>query len=300
MSSHSHETAERALIVAIVLTAVTMVLEVIGGWLSGSLSLLSDAGHMLRDVVALVISLTTLKLADRLPTHTRTFGYHRLEIFSAFLNGLVLVALSGWILVSAFQRIAHPQPIRGGLMFGVALEGLVVNLYNAFALHKSHDLNVRSAFLHVLTDTLASVGVIVASIWILVTGQVMADSIVGFAIGVIVLFSSFGVIAESVRILLEFVPKGIRLADIIEQMETVKGVTCVYDIHLWSLCSNINLIDAHVVCHEPDLKRTEQIKEDLRAVLARFNIRHSTLEFEFGDLACKALFDQGKVKHVPH
>lgn len=300
MHEHHHSTIERSLVIAIASTALTMVVEVIGGIFSGSLSLLSDAGHMLRDVIALFISLAAIHLAAQLPSHTRTFGYHRVEIFAAFLNGLVLVGVSGWVFVSAYHRIQNPEPINSGLMFGVALFGLAINVYNAYRLHGSHDLNVHSAFLHVVSDTVASFGVIVASIWIFVTGQTIADSIIGFGIGLLVLFSSFGVIRESVGILLEFGPRGIKLEDVILEMEKVSGVTCVYDLHLWSLCSNVNLIEAHVVCHERDLSKTERIKEELRDILGKFNIHHVTLEFEFGEMACKNLFHGEKVVYVKH
>jgi len=162
---------EKSLKIAIILTSIFFVVEIIGGLISGSLSLLGDAVHMFRDVFALLISLSAINLAKKLPSRTKTFGYHRVEIFASFLNGILLLVVSGWIFWEAYQRFFTPEPIESITMFVVALIGLLVNLYVASKLHGSHDLNVKSAFVHVLTDTLSSIAVIFASIWIFFTNQ---------------------------------------------------------------------------------------------------------------------------------
>ncbi len=286
---------EKSLKIAIVLTSVFFVVEVTGGLISGSLSLLGDAGHMFRDVFALFISLSAINIAKKLPTKTKTFGYHRIEIFAAFVNGILLVGISGWIFWEAYLRFLAPEPIESTIMFIVALIGLVVNLYVALKLHGSHDLNVRSAFLHVVTDAVSSIAVIVASVVIFFTGEVMVDSIIGAIIGVIVLYSSIGLLKESVRILLEFRPEDVDFDKIVEMIEEIDGVEGVHNVHIWSLCSHINVFDAHIYTTEPDMSRIEEVKRSIKERLEKFNIKHSTLEFE-----CEECKEAGKIGHVCH
>ena len=286
---------EKSLKVAIVLTSVFFVVEVTGGLISGSLSLLGDAGHMFRDVFALFISLSAINIAKKLPTKTKTFGYHRIEIFAAFVNGILLVGISGWIFWEAYLRFLAPEPIESTIMFIVALIGLAVNLYVALKLHGSHDLNVRSAFLHVVTDAVSSMAVIVASVVIFFTGEVMVDSIIGAIIGVIVLYSSIGLLKESVRILLEFRPEDVDFDKIVEMIEEIDGVAGVHNVHIWSLCSHINVFDAHIYTTEPDMSRIEEMKRSIKERLEKFNIKHSTREFE-----CEECKEAGKIGHVCH
>ncbi len=287
--SHSHNhnhgiggsgNIEKGLKFAIVLTFVFFVVEIIGGFMSSSLSLLGDAGHMLRDVFALMLSLGAVGLARKLPSKTKTFGYHRIEVFAAFINGIFLIIISFWIFIEAFQRYFDPEPIESGIMFIVAVIGLIVNIIIAFSLHGSDDLNVRSAFIHVLTDLISSVGVIIASVWIYFTGQTIVDPIVGFAIAIFILVSSIKIIRESVHILLEFTPPGIDFDDVVKDIQSVKGVEDVNNVHLWSLCSHINVVDAHVLTNASDLHEVEQISKDIKAKLQKYNVKHATLEFE--------------------
>lgn len=290
-----NNTIEKSLKIAIVLTSVFFVVEVIGGLISGSLSLLGDAGHMFRDVFALFISLGAINIAKKLPTKTKTFGYHRIEIFAAFVNGILLIGISGWIFGEAYPRFFTPKPIESTTMFIVASIGLLVNLYVAFKLHGSHDLNVRSAFMHVLTDTLSSVAVIFASVWIFFTNQTIVDPILGMAIAVLILFSASTVIRDAIRILLEFTPKDINFDDVIKYIENVKGVQGVHNVHLWSLCSNINVMDAHIFTTESNMVKIEKIKKEIKKGLEKYNIKHATLEFE-----CEECTENGKIKKVKH
>ena len=271
---------ERSLKIAIILTSLFFVIEVIGGFISGSISLLGDAGHMFRDIFALLISLSAINLAKKIPTKTKTFGYHRVEIFSAFINGILLLGISFYIFLESYYRFYSPKPVDSIVMFIIALPGLLVNIYIAFTLHGSHDINVKSAFLHVLTDTISSIVVLSAAIGIFFTNLTIIDSILGIAIGIFILYSAIKIIRESACILLEFTPKNIDFDEIIKDVENVKGVKGVHNVHLWSLCSNINVIDAHIYTQEPDMAKIELIKCEIKQRLEKYNIKHATLEFE--------------------
>jgi len=286
---------ESSLKIAILLTFVFFLVEVIGAWLSGSLSLLGDAGHMLRDVIALLISLSAINIAKKLPTKTRTFGYHRVEVLAALLNGIFLVGMSGWIMLKAYQRILQPAPIEGMTMFAVAFIGLVVNLYVVFKLHGSHDINVRSAFLHVLTDTLSSLAVIIAAIFIIFTNQTIIDPILGIGIALFILLSAYTIIKEALRILLEFTPKDVEIDEVIDDILSVRGVEDVHNIHIWSLCSNINVMDAHILTNEKNIEKLERIKKEIKEKLEKYNIKHVTLEFE-----CEMCANNGKISKMGH
>lgn len=271
---------KRSLKIAIAFTAVIFFAEVAGGLVSGSLSLLGDAAHMLQDVVALLLSLGAIIIAERLPTKSRTFGYHRVEIAAAVLNGIVLIGVSVVIIHEALARFSHPSQINSTVMFSVAVVGLAANLVSLYVLHGSHDLNVKGAFLHVLGDTLSSVAVIVAALWIAFTGQTIIDPLLSIAIALLILVSSFSLLRDAFSILLQFAPRDVNTEDVIREMESIDGVDGVHNVHLWSLCSNINVLDAHVYSCETDTHRLEEIKTEIKHRLEKYRIRHSTLEFE--------------------
>ena len=286
---------EKSLKIAIVLTSLFFIVEIIGGLVSGSMSLLGDAGHMFRDVFALVISLSAVNIAKKIPTKTKTFGYHRIEIFSAFLNGLLLFGMSGWIFWEAYSRFFSPKPIESTIMFVVALMGLLVNVYVAVKLHGSNDVNIKGAFMHVFTDTLSSIAVIFASIWIFLTNQTVVDPILGIVIGGFILYSAFTLIRDSVRILLEFTPKNVQFDEVIKDIESVKGVDGVHNVHLWSLCSNINIMDAHIYTAESNMSVIELMKEVIKQKLEKYDIKHVTLEFE-----CEECVNVDRSREVKH
>jgi len=276
-----HRTGNRAaLTAAVLLTAVVMAVEVGGGYLSGSLALLSDAGHMFRDVLALLLSLGAVIIAERLPTKTRTFGYHRVEVLVAFVNGLLLIVLAGAILWEAAQRLSAPVAVGGPLMGVVGAVGLAANVVVAYILHGRDDLNVRSAFLHVIGDTLSSVAVIVAALWIALTGQTIVDPLLSGAIAVVILASSYPLLRETAAVLLQYTPAGMDFDEVVGTIEGVEGVESVHNVHLWSLCSHINILDAHVVACVSDCTAVEAIKGEIRRRLLRFDVKYSTLEFE--------------------
>jgi len=271
---------EKSLKLAIFLTILFFIAEVIGGFISGSLSLLGDAGHMLRDVIALIISLSAIKISNRLPSKRKTFGYHRVEIFAAFMNGLFLIAVGLWILWEAYNRVNSPQPIKSVPMLIVALLGLGVNIYIAFKLHGSQDINIKSAFFHVMTDAAFSLAVIAAAILIQLTGKTIFDPILSSVISAVIIFSAIKIIKESVLILLEFAPIDITFDEVIQEIQKVKGVQGVHHVHLWTLCSNINVIDAHIYTQVKLLNEIEKIKKEIKQRLEKYNIKHATLEFE--------------------
>lgn len=278
-SDNGHRPA-KSLKIAALLTGIIFLAEAVGGIVSGSLSLLGDAAHMLQDVVALLLSLGALIIAERLPTPSRTFGYHRVEIGAAVLNGFLLIGVSLIIIMEAFSRFSHPRPIDSTVMMVVAIVGLSANLIAMYVLRGSRDLNVRSAFLHVMGDTLSSVAVIAAAVWIAFTGQTLADPVLSIIISLVILASSVSLLYEAFRILLQFAPKDVRTEDVIREMESVPGVDGVHNVHLWSLCSNINVLDAHILSCEPDRHRLDEIKAEIKHRLEKFRIGHSTLEFE--------------------
>jgi len=286
---------EKYLKIAIVLTSFYFIVEVIGGLISGSLSLLGDAGHMFRDVFSLFITLSALKIAKRLPSKTKTFGYHRVEILAAFINGLLLIVISGWIFLAAIMRFFEPVPIKSTVMFFTAFIGLIVNLYIVFKLHKSDDINVRSAYLHVFTDALASVSVILASVWIFFTGYTIVDPILGAVIAVFVFFSAFVVIRDSLNILLESTPKGIDFDGLVKDIERIQGVEGIHNIHLWTLCSNLNVMDAHIFTNISNMVEIESLKAKIKKELEKYNVKYSTLEFECEECVRKSTVE--KMKH---
>jgi cobalt-zinc-cadmium efflux system protein len=292
----THDTVRdyrKSMKIALVITLIFLLVEIAGGLLSGSLALISDAGHMFSDVLSLLLSLGAMALALQLPTKERTYGYHRGEIFAAFINSLLLIGVSTGILWEAYQRAVNPAPVQGGLMFIVACIGLVANLGVVVLLHGSHNLNVRSAFLHVLGDTISSVAVIAAAAWITFTGQVIADPILSGIIAVLIVISSVRILRETITILLQFTPQSVDFDAVVADMTSVKGVDGVHHVHLWSLCSDINVLDAHVYSCERDAEKIEQMKQEIKERLKKYRILHSTLEFE-----CEECKDCAIVQHI--
>jgi len=285
--AHAREGSVKALRLTLVLTATFTVVEVVGGLVAGSLALLADAAHMLSDNASLGIALFAAWLAGRPAGPSRTFGYRRAEILAALFNGVTLVALSIWIFIEAAERLGDPPEVEAGLMLGIAVAGLLVNLTSARILqrHSAESLNVSAALRHVLADLLGSLGVIVAAVIILTTGWEYADPAVSVLIGVLVLGSSWGILRDSTQILLEGSPPGTDVQEVGRAMAAMAGVTQVHDLHVWTITSGFPALAAHVLvgrdvdCH---LKRLE-----LEAMLRdRFGLEHTTLQVdhEHGEL----------------
>src|SRR5918996_4880970 len=225
----------------LVLTGTFMVLEAVGGWLSGSLALLADAGHMLTDVGALALSLLTAWIAQRPADDTKTYGYLRWEILAALVNGAALFGIAAWVVVEAIQRIQDPQPVRTDLFLAIASAGLLVNLASLAVLHSSREgnLNVRGAYLHVVGDALGSVGAVAAAGIIALTGWTLADPIVSILLSILILVGAGRLLRDSTDILLESVPRHVSMVEVQRRMQAVPGVEAVHDLHVWAVTSGM-------------------------------------------------------------
>lgn len=271
----------RALRTALGITAAFLVVEVVGGILSGSVALLADAGHMATDVAALGLALFALSIATREPTSSKTYGYRRTEILAALANGLVLVGVSVAVGVDAVDRMFDPPPVRSGLMLAVAVAGLVANLASAAVLHRSHrhSLNLRGAFLHVLGDALGSVGAIGAALAMMFFGWQLADPIAAILITGLILVSAWRLVKESVDVLMEAAPGHVDMEALGREIRAVPGVLDVHDLHVWTLTSGYHAISAHV-----DVREDAPASTVLRALQglarARFDLTHTTFQLE--------------------
>jgi cobalt-zinc-cadmium efflux system protein len=261
-----------------------MVAEAVGGWLSNSLALLADAGHMLTDVAAMALTLAAIWFGSRPATARKTFGYHRLEILAAFVNGIALVLISIWVIKEAWERWLDPPVIKGVEMTMVAVGGLVVNLISAWLLHgdHEHDLNLRGAWLHVIGDALGSVAAISAGIAIIAFGWTWADAVSSVVISAIIIFSSWNLIRESVNVLLEGTPSHINLKAIEETILKTDGVEGVHDLHVWTITSGIEALSVHVVHCELAAQKAllEAIRERIHD---ESGIHHVTIQLESAD-----------------
>ncbi|HWV56667.1 MAG TPA: cation diffusion facilitator family transporter [Longimicrobiales bacterium] len=286
---HARLAGRRALTIVLGLTATFMVVEFVGGWLSNSLALMADAGHMLTDVAAVGLALFAMWFARRPATTVKTYGYLRMEILAALVNGVTLAVIALAICLEAYRRFLDPASVRADLMLGVAAAGLAVNITAALILHRSagHSLNVRGAYLHVLGDLLGSVGAVAAALVILATGWTLADPLISVFVAALILFSSWKLVRESVDILLEAVPRHIDLAEVRDAIEDVPGVEDVHDLHVWSVTSGFLAMSGHAVVKDPG--QHQQILEEIhRRMRRRFGIRHVTVQLESppADLHC--------------
>jgi cobalt-zinc-cadmium efflux system protein len=271
----------RRLMLTLATTTAILIAEVVGGWLAHSLALLSDAGHMFSDVVAQGLSLAAMIMATRPADARRTYGWHRLEILAALVNGITLVALSGGILWSGYHRLQAPVEVHTRLMLIVAAVGLVANIVGAWLLHGSESLNARSAYLHILTDLLSSVAVVIAGVAMYFAhGAYWIDPLLSMLIGVFILYSAYRLIREAVDVLLETVPRGIDLSGVSKAIDAVSGVVAVHDLHIWTITSGLYALSAHVVASGPADAVIRNINEVLRR---EFSIAHTTLQVESED-----------------
>jgi cobalt-zinc-cadmium efflux system protein len=280
-SHHHHHGSRRRLAFVLGLTCAFLVVEVAAGLLTGSLSLLADAGHMLTDVAGLVLALAAMKFAERPPSPRRTYGYHRVEILAALTNALVLAAVAGYILAEAWERFRSPRPVASVPVLGVAAVGLLVNLVSAFLLHAGSraSLNVRGAYNEVLADAVSSVGVIAGAAVITATGWLWVDPLVAVAIAIFVLPRTWALLREAVHVLLEGTPPEVDIAALRAAMEGVPGVKAVHDLHVWTLTSRIHALSAHAVLREGAAHGV--VLGALHArVTGEFPISHVTVQLE--------------------
>ena len=285
---------------AIFLTAATLIAELAGGIWTNSLALLSDAAHVFLDLFALLLSLGAIKLASYPVSDTRTFGWHRMEVFASFINGSTVFLIALIICYEALGRVVHPEAVKSLPMMLIAAVGLTMNLFAAGALHShSHDdLNVRSAFLHMVGDAAASVGVIVGGIVMYFTDWYLLDALISVGIGFVIFWGSWRVVRESLHILLEGVPRGIDVREVAEAIREIDGVEEVHHLNIWTICSHIIALSGHVVI--PPSFRGEHggmLRKIEERLFERFHISHTTLQLE--SARCTEVQGDKQFRHRP-
>lgn len=270
----------RRLKAVLAVTGLFMVVEAVGGVLANSLALLADAGHMLTDVAALALALFAMRLAQRPPSPDKTFGYVRLEVLAALVNGAALLVIAIFICWEAYERLVSPPSVDGPLMLGVATVGLAVNVFGAFALHgHAHEnLNLRGAYLHVLGDLLGSVGAIAAGLIILFTGWVPADAVFSVLIAALILTSAWRLVREATDVLLEAAPPHIDVEELLADLGAIPGLENVHDLHVWTLTSGFVALSAHGVVDDP--RDQARILEEVEGRAAARGIDHVTFQLE--------------------
>ncbi|MEX2153105.1 MAG: cation diffusion facilitator family transporter [Gemmatimonadaceae bacterium] len=274
------ERSTRALRAALALTLVVLVAEAIGGWVSNSLALLADAGHVLTDAAALALSLFVAWFSRQPVTAEKTYGYLRWEILAALINGATLLGISVWIVIEAVARLRTPEPVGGTLMLVVAAGGLLANAVAALMLHPVNrsSLNVRGAYLHVLGDLLASVGTIAAAIVIAVTGWLHADPIASLLTTALIVRGAWQLVRESVDVLLESTPSHIALNEVRAGLQGIAGVESVHDLHVWTVTSGVVALSAHAIVREPELH--QDVLERACQLMGQMGIHHITIQIE--------------------
>ncbi len=269
------------LLFALALTSTIAVAEAVGGYITNSLALMSDAGHMLTDISALALSLLALWFSGKPADVKKTYGYYRMEILSALLNGVLLLGITGVILVEAWERFRAPAEVRLGPMAVVATIGLVANLGALGLLHRTHSMNVRGAFLHVLGDALSSVGVLLGAWLMYLTGWYMVDPLISVLISVVIVVGAVKLVRDAVDVLLEAVPSHVDLSVVKELLLKVQGVRDVHDLHVWTISSGMYALSAHLVVKDPMVCNNDVILSAVKHELNdRFGIDHTTIQIE--------------------
>ena len=279
---HHHHNSARVLRYSLAATAFYVLLTVVAGIRAHSLALLSEAGHNVTDLLALVLSWVAVFIQMRPPDATKTFGYHRAGVLAAFLNAVTLIAVALYIFYEAAGRIKNPVEVQPRLMIWVAAIGVVMNGAIAwFLIRASRDVNIRSAFIHQLGDTLSTAAVIVGGWVILWTGHTWIDPVLSIAIGILILWSSWGIIRETLNILLEGIPHGMSVEKIIASIQGIEGVNDVHDVHVWSIGSDTHALSCHISIEDIPPSESEAILRNVNQLLAdRYHIHHTTIQFE--------------------
>jgi cobalt-zinc-cadmium efflux system protein len=293
--AHAHgfslgESATGILGAAVVATLALVAAELAASYAGHSMALASDAVHNLTDIPTLVISWLALQWARRPPTHQKTYGYHRAGILAAFANAMVLALAAIFLIGESVARLRHPVAVRTNLMMWVALLALVINSGITLAVHRGRrDLNVRTVWLHNLGDALSNIAIFAGAIAIRSTGAQWLDPVIGIGIGAMVLWSGTGILRESANILLEGLPRGMRLEDVAAAVLRVEGAQEVHDIHIWTLGTNLHALSCHVCIPDMHMDASEKLLANIREVLARdFHITHTTIQFERAGLPAEA------------
>ncbi len=288
--AHEHSTEAR-LSFSLLITFAIMLAELVAGFLSNSLALLSDAGHMFTDSFALGLSLIAARISRWSPDRRATYGYQRVGLLAALINGLSLIIISVIIFREAYERLRVPPHINTSLMLGVATVGLASNIFMAFILRRGHeDMNIKSAWLHVLGDTLSSAGVIASGVIIVFTGWHYADPVASIFIGIIIIVGGLRVVKEAMGVFLELVPKGHNVEEIAKEICGMPGILGVHDVHLWSLTHGQAAFTAHVWVHDQSVSRCQAVSDEIKKRLAAMDINHVTLEFQCAECEEKGIF----------
>jgi cobalt-zinc-cadmium efflux system protein len=303
--SHGGTNTARRVGISIILTFAFVIAEGIASYFSHSLALLSDAGHNLADALALVFSWYALLVARRPANARRTFGYHRVGILAALVNAVSLILIAAFIFWEAYERFLTPEEVQSGPMIVVALVAVLINGAISFWLHgeAKHDLNIRSAYLHMLGDALSALGVVVAGAYIAWTGNSIADPIVSILIGILILWSSWGIFIESIEILLEAAPKDLDMAALELTISELPGVLNVHDLHVWTVASGIISCSCHIVVPEQSIRSGQRVIQIAAETLkGRFGINHTTIQIEVegceqDEMYCEMRPSTGSCRH---
>ena len=288
----SREGSKKGLTIALIITFSIMILEFVGGLITNSLALLSDAGHMLSDSSSLVLSLVAFWFAAKPPSPNKTYGFYRFEILAAFFNGITLFLMAGWIVYEAYKRIVDPPTVASGTMILIAMIGLVANLLSAYFLMKQgnveENVNVRSAYLHVIGDALGSVGAIIAGILMMIFGWYIADPIISVVVALLILKSAWGVLKTTIHILMEGTPVTIDQKEVKETLFSLEGVKDIHDLHIWTITSGLDSLTCHVLI-EDNKNEQDILQQAIKVIESKFGIVHTTIQIEKTDLQHKEL-----------
>ncbi len=289
----STQSITRRLGIALLITAVFVVVEALAGWAANSLALLTDAAHNLTDVAALGMSWLAIRLAARPANAGRTYGYHRAGILVALLNAATLGAITLWIFYEAYQRLLAPPEVQDTLLIVTAFVALLVNAGTAWLVHSGHehDLNQRSAFLHLAGDAVSSLGALAAGILIYFTGAYILDPLVSILIGVFILWNAWKIVRESVDILLEATPRNLDMDALVSDMQAIPGVRGIHDLHVWSINLQMRALSVHVLTDDVSISRGAETQRSLNSMLSeRYAITHTTLQMECAGCEPDVLF----------
>ncbi|MDN4607949.1 cation diffusion facilitator family transporter [Sporosarcina highlanderae] len=294
MGNHQHnhfaeqrESNKRGLIIALSITTLIMLLEFFGGLFTNSLALLSDSGHMLSDASSMALSLVAIWFASRPPSPSKTYGYYRFEILTALFNGVTLFVIAGFIVKEAIQRFSDPPTVASGTMMMIAFIGLVANVISAVTLLKKADvkgnINLKSAYIHIIGDALGSVGAILAGLFMLLFDWYIADPIISVIVALLILKSAWGVLKQSIHILMEGSPLTINKEEVIAELEGIEGVNNVHDLHVWTITSGLDTFSCHILIDE-DKEEQIILQQAINLIRDNYKIEHTTIQIEKSNL----------------
>ncbi|WP_094903819.1 cation diffusion facilitator family transporter [Paenibacillus odorifer] len=274
---------KKGLMIALIITVGIMFLEFFGGLITNSLALLSDSGHMLNDASSLALSLVAVWFATKPASPNKTYGFHRFEILAALLNGVTLFVVAGFIIVEAYGRFFEPPTVASGSMMLIASIGLLANVASAWSLMRKGDvknnINLRSAYLHVLGDALGSVGAIIAGLIMMIFGWYVADPIISVLVALLILRGAWGIIKHTVHVLMEGTPITINPAEVKEILESIEGVRNVHDLHIWTITSGLDSLSCHILIEE-EADDQRILQQAIRLIADHFKIQHTTIQVE--------------------